>query len=154
MSDSIREELWKALADSPFIMVGLNANDEHSEPMTAQLDKDANSAFWIYTTKTNRIAKGGAAMAQFSSKDHKLFACISGTLKVETDPNTVDKYWSKQMESWYELGRDDPGLCVLRFDLNDAEIWTVEPGVKGMFKLFTNNKVEPEEVGKHEKIAL
>ncbi len=154
MSSSIRNEMWKAMADSPFLMIGLNSSDDHSEPMTAQLDEDANGEFWIFTTKTNRIAKGGAAMAQFSSKDHKLFACISGTLKVENDPKTIDKYWSKQVASWYELGKDDPSLCLMKFELKDAEIWTVDPGIKGMFKLLTHKKVDPEEIGDHDKIAL
>ncbi|MGB3621568.1 MAG: pyridoxamine 5'-phosphate oxidase family protein, partial [Ketobacter sp.] len=134
MSKSTRKELWEALDDSPFIMIGLNANDEHSEPMTVQLDKNADSEFWIFTTKTNRIAQGGPAMAQFSSKNHKVFACISGTLKTEDNPQIVDKFWSNPVDSWYELGRDDPSLCVMRFELKDAEVWTVHPGIKGMFK--------------------
>ena len=154
MTKSIREEFWKAMADSPFIMLGLNADSEYSEPMTAQLDKDADSEFWIFTTKNNRVAKGGPATAQFSSKDHKVFACISGTLKIETNTAVIDKFWSKQVDSWYKLGRTDPSLHVLRFELNDAEIWTQHPGITGMFKLFTNNKVNPEEMGSHEKIAL
>lgn len=154
MSKSIRKEFWEALDDSPFIMVGLTTNNEHSEPMTALLDKNADSAFWIFTTKTNRIAQGGPAMAQFSSKDHKVFACISGTLTMESDSEVIDKFWSNPVDSWYEQGREDPNLHAMRFDLNNAEIWTAHPGIKGMFKLFTSNKVDPEEMGRHEKIAL
>ena len=63
MSHDIREKMWKAMADSPIVMLGLTDSNEHREPMHAQLDKDANSAFWFYTTKTNRNAAGGKAMA-------------------------------------------------------------------------------------------
>lgn len=154
MTDTIRTEFWKALEHSPFIMVNLTGDHVHSLPMTAQLDRDANHAFWFYTTRDNRLAKGGAAMAQFSAKGHDLFACISGTLREEIDPSVIDRYWSNQVEAWYEGGRNDPNLLMLRFDLDDAEIWTMEMGVKGLFKLMTGKKINPQEAGQHAQVAL
>ncbi|HEX7822137.1 MAG TPA: pyridoxamine 5'-phosphate oxidase family protein [Sphingobium sp.] len=154
MTDTIRTEFWKALEHSPFIMVNLTGDHVHSLPMTAQLDRDANHAFWFYTTRDNRLAKGGAAMAQFSAKGHDLFACISGTLREEIDPSIIDRYWSNQVEAWYEGGRNDPNLLMLRFDLDDAEIWTMEMGVKGLFKLMTGKKINPQEAGQHAQVAL
>ena len=35
----LKRDLWKRMSQSPFVMVGLTANGEHSEPLTAQLDK-------------------------------------------------------------------------------------------------------------------
>ena len=93
-------------------------------------------------------------MAQFASKGHKVFASLSGTLTNETDPAIVDKFWSNPVDSWYELGRDDPNLCVLRFELDEAEVWTADPGIKGLFKLLTDNKVKPEQMGEHEKLSF
>lgn len=148
MSD-IKTKMWKELSDSPFLMIGLSTSGEHREPMTAQLDKDAQGEFWIYTTKTNRIASGGPAMAQFAAKGHDLFACIKGTLVVENDPAVIDRYWSNAVESWYEHGRNDPTLQMMRFELDDAEIWTAEAGIGGAFKLMTGKKVDPEEMGEH-----
>ncbi|WNO53307.1 pyridoxamine 5'-phosphate oxidase family protein [Stakelama saccharophila] len=150
----IRKEMWKKLADSPFVMVGIEGDGEHSEPMTAQLDKDANSAFWFYTTKSNRIAKGGKAMAQFAAKGHDLFACIRGTLVEETDPAVIDRYWSKAVEAWYEGGRQDPKLKMMRFELGDAEIWEADTSAKGMFKLLTGRTVRTGEMGEHTDVAL
>ena len=75
MSD-IKKEMWESMAESPYIMIGLETSYGHFEPMTAQLDKDANSVFWIYTKLGNRIEAGGPAIAQFMSKNHDLFACI------------------------------------------------------------------------------
>lgn len=154
MSNSIRTDFWKALEHSPFLMVGLNSGHGHSLPMTAQLDKNADHAFWFYTTKDNRLAAGGPAMAQFTAKGHDLFACISGTLRPETDPAVIDRYWSKQVEAWYDGGRNDPNLLMLRFDLADAEIWTADLGIKGMFKLMTGQTIDPREAGRHAEVAL
>lgn len=154
MSTNIRTEMWEAMATSPYVMLSLNAESQHAEPMRAQLDKDAHGHFWFYTNKTNRVAKGGQAMAQFSSKDHKLFACICGTLIEETDPEIIDKYWSKQVSAWYEDGRQDESLMMLRFELADAEVWQVDPDVTGLVKLMFGKKVKPSEMGQHTKIPL
>lgn len=151
---SIRKEMWKAMEDSPFLMVALTAGGEHSLPMTAQLDPEADSAFWFYTTNDNRLAPGGPAMAQFVSKGHDLFACISGTLVHETDPVVIDRYWSRHVEAWYAEGRQDPDLKMLRFELDDAEIWTVNPDLKGTFRLMIGKPVDPGQPGDHATVKL
>ena len=150
----IRERFWKELSESPFLMVGLQGSQEHNLPMTAQLDPEANHCFWFYTTKDNRLAPAGSAMAQYASKDHDLFACIDGTLAPETDPAIIDRYWSKQVEAWYPEGRNDPNLLMLRFDLNTAEIWRAEMSIKGVFKMMFGGDVRSEMKGKHAEVSL
>lgn len=154
MHDDIRHAMWKAMSDSPYLMIGLSSDSAHSEPMTAQLDKDADGCFWFYTTKDNRLAPGGPAMAQFVGKGHDVFACIAGNLVPETDPAVIDRYWSNQVEAWYDGGRGDPNLLMLRFDLDDAEIWTAHPGVKGLFKMITGQKIDPSEFSDHATVSL
>lgn len=150
----VRERMWKELGKSPFLMIGLIGGHDHSEPMTAQLDPDANSEFWFYCNKDNRVAKGGEAMAQFASKGHDVFACIHGTLTEETSEAIKDKYWSKQTEAWFEGGRSDPNLMMLRFDLKDAEIWEGDQSITGLFKMLTGQTIKPSEAGKHAEVAL
>ncbi|MCP1469820.1 general stress protein 26 [Sphingobium sp. OAS761] len=150
----IRERFWADISASPFVMIGLQGSQEHSLPMTAQLDPDANHCFWFYTARGNRLAPGGPAMAQFASKDHYLFACIEGTLAPETDPAIIDRYWSKEVEAWYPQGRNDPDLLMLRFDLGTAEIWRADMSVKGMFRMLFGGDVRGEMKGKHAQVAL
>lgn len=154
MSDDIKKIFWKALADSPYVMVGMTGERDHHIPMNAQLDKDADSAFWFFTATDNRLAGGGPAMAQFASKGHDLFACISGTLRDETDRAVLDRLWNNGIAAWYEGGKNDPKLVLLRFDLDDAEIWTADPGIKGMFKLATGMTMKEGDLGKHAEVAL
>ena len=154
MSEDIKQQFWKALADSPYLMVGATGEREHHIPMNAQLDKDANGAFWFFTATDNRLAAGGPAMAQFAAKGHELFACISGTLVRENNRAVLDKLWNNSIAAWYPGGKDDPKLVLLRFDLDDAEIWTADPGVKGMFKLATGMTMKDGDLGKHTEVAL
>lgn len=154
MSTDLVNTMWKSLAKSPFVMIGLNKNADHSEPMRAQLDEDAHGHFWFYTTTDNRIADGGKAMAQFTSLDHELFACISGKLVEETDDEVIQRYWSKPVEAWYKDGKQDPKLKMMRFELDSAEIWEVDPSVVGLIKLASGATLSPDEMGQHNKVKF
>jgi len=150
----IRKEFWKTLSDSPNLMVNLQSSNEHSVPMRAHLDKDADGEFWFYTSRTNRLAAGGAAMAQFASKGHDLFACISGVLSEETDEAVIDRYWNNAVAAWYDRGREDPDMLMLRFNLAEAEIWTADMSIKGAFKMMAGIKIKESESGDHAKLNL
>ena len=154
MTEDIRQTMWKAMAESPFLMVKLDAGQDHAEPLIAQLDPDAHGVFWFYTSRDNRVAPGGPAMAQFVARDHRLFCCIKGTLAEESDPAVIDRYWSGTVEAWYEQGRDDPNLLMMRFDLDDAEIWKPDNSLKGLFRLMSGKADAPREMGVHETVSL
>jgi general stress protein 26 len=117
--------------------------------MTAQLHRDAHHQIWFYASRQNRIAAGGHAMAQYSSKGHDVFACLSGTLVEEIDDAIIDKHWNRYAETWFPGGRNDPNLMMLRFEIAEAEVWTADPGVIGRFKLLTGSKVSSDELGEH-----
>ena len=152
--DELKEEFWESMAASPFVMVGLMDQNAHSVPMTAQLDKDANSAIWFYTSRGNRLVKGGRAMMQFAAKGHDMFACISGTITEETNQAIIDKHWGNAVEAWYEKGRQDPDMIMLRMDLGTAEIWEADASLKGMFKMITGKTMDGDEMGQHAEVAL
>ena len=152
MKAEIREEFWHALEKSPYVMISLRGTGAvHAEPMTVMLDRDARHTVWFFTSKQNRIAGGGRAMAQFASKGHDVFACLSGSLSTETNPAIRDKHWSKMVESWFPGGKNDPNLLMLRFEIDDAEVWTADLGIVGTFKMLTGQTVKTSEMGEHER---
>jgi len=145
----IKETFWKAFQSSPFIMMRLEGSSEHAEPMTAQLDKEAHHAVWFFLKEGNRIAKGGRAMGQVMTKGHDVFACIDGTLVPETDRARREKQWDNSVEAWFPNGLDDPSVLMLRYDIQDGEVWASEHGLKAGFKMLTGTKIEPHEAGEH-----
>lgn len=125
-------KFWKALKDDMTVMLGLDGvEDGHTRPMTAQLDGDGRGPLWFFTAKDNALVQslGGArqrAVVAFASKGHDLFASVQGGLVVDDDPAMVDRLWNAYVAAWYEHGKDDPKLCLLRFDPDHAEIWLNE----------------------------
>ncbi|GFE73634.1 pyridoxamine 5'-phosphate oxidase family protein [Novosphingobium sp. TCA1] len=154
MESHVRERFWKAFAASPFMMIKLDAAHGHAEPMTALLDKEAHHAVWFFCKRDNRIGGGGRAMGQVMTKGHDVFACLAGTLVEETDPAVRERHWSNAVEAWFPKGKADPSIVMLRFEVDDAEVWTSDVGITGLFKLATGGTIDPSRAGEHEVGAV
>lgn len=134
-ADELKTKFWKALNHSPFVMLALDAYDDSTAPMTAQLNKDANSAIWFFTARNGKYARLGAATAVFSAKDHQLFARFNGTLVEEPSRERVEQFWSNIIAAWFPGGKYDPNLLLMRMDLGTAKIWDSELGLIGTAKM-------------------
>ncbi|HEY9580052.1 MAG TPA: pyridoxamine 5'-phosphate oxidase family protein [Rhizorhapis sp.] len=155
MSDvtKLKEQLWKKLSDGPFMMVGLSNTHSHSEPLTAQLDRDQVDTIFFFIGKDNRLAQGGPAMAQFVSKGQDFFACLSGRVLIDNDRAMIDKLWSKPVEAWFPGGKTDPNLALLRFDIDEAELWEADMSLTGKLKMLFGGKMRADEEGSHAKVT-
>lgn len=155
MSDTgeLKQHLWKKLSQGPFMMVGLTGSGMHSEPLTVQLDEDQVDTLFFFVGKGNRIAGGGPAMAQFVSKGQDFFACLSGKITVDNDAAMIDKLWSRQVESWFPGGRNDASLTLVRFDIDDAELWESDMSLIGQFKMLFGGRIRPDEEGHHARVS-
>lgn len=132
----LRNSFWEALEDSPFMMLGLQGvEDSRTRPMTAQVDNpDAEDGGTIYffgaksETLVQGIGSGHRAVATFASKDHKIFACLHGSLAIDNDRAVIERLWNPVVASWYRDGKDDPELALIRFDTESAEVWEAQAG--------------------------
>jgi general stress protein 26 len=155
----IEAKFWKALKSDMTVMLGLvGAAEGHSHPMTAQLEGDGRSGpIWFFTSKDTSLVgamgQGHAAMAQFASKGHDLFACIEGHLALDNDRATIDRLWNPFVAAWYS-GKDDPKLQLLRFDPSDAQIWLNENSLFAGVKMLFGIDPKKDYADKVAKVAL
>jgi general stress protein 26 len=125
--DELKAKFWKALKSDMTMMLGLDGvEDGHARPMTAQIENNSGP-IWFFTSRENgivrRIGQGDRAIATFTSKGHDLFATIHGSLHLDRDRATIDRLWNPYVAAWFEEGKDDPKLALLRLDPEQAEIW-------------------------------
>lgn len=153
-TEALKRKFWTALADSPFLFLQRNADPQTAIPMTAQIDKEANSAIWFFHGCNGPLAAGGAATATFSSKGHDLFARFTGTLTEETDRARMEEEWSSVIEAWFPGGKDDPNLLFLRMDLGQAEIWNSDMGFVDTTKMLLGFDVRDETAENHTETTL
>ncbi|NJC34335.1 general stress protein 26 [Sphingomonas jejuensis] len=152
-NDEIRRDMWEKMADSPYLMVGLTGSEQHSEPLAAQLDKDQVDRIYFFVGKDNRIAGGGDAMAQFVSKGHDFFACLHGTVVQDNDRAMIEKLWNKQVEAWFDGGKDDPNLALVYLDIDSAELWETDISISGRLKMLFGGTIKGSESSSHAKVS-
>ena len=157
--EELEKKLWKAIKSDRTLMLGLDgAEDGHTRPMTALLEHEGRGPLWIFTSTDNVLAQRTQApqraIATFASMGHDIFASLQGALVRDDDRAVIERLWNPFVAAWYEGGKDDPKLVLLRFDLTDAEIWTADPGLKGIFKLMTGMTMKEGELGQHAEVAL
>ena len=152
-ADELKMKFWKAMSDSPFVFLHLDEDPHAAVPMTAQLDKDADSAIWFYSHKDADLAKLGSATATFAGKGHDLFARFGGRIVVEESRERFDQFWNNFVKAWYPGGRDDPNMLFLRMDLGDAEIWGGDLGMLTVAKMAIGKTVIDEAEKEHVKGA-
>ena len=127
----IEEKFWKSLKSDMTVMLGLVGRDDgRAQPMTAQLDDEGRGPIWFFSAKdvdlVQATAEGAPALLHFASKGHDLFASVVGRLVPDNDRATIDRLWSPFAAAWYEEGKDDPKLRLLRFEPGEAQIWLNE----------------------------
>jgi general stress protein 26 len=129
----IEKKFWKALASDRTAMLGLSGVEEgHTQPMTAQFlhEEDERGPIWFFTAKDTDLVRalgaGHRAGLQFVSKSHELFASLQGDLVPDNDRAMIDRLWNRFVAAWYEGGKDDPKLQLLRFDPYQGQFWLNE----------------------------
>src|SRR3546814_9529354 len=65
----------------------------------------------------------------------------------------IDKLWSKPVEAWFPGGKTDPNLALLRFDIDEAELWEADMSLTGKLKMLFGGKMRADEEGSHAKVT-
>jgi general stress protein 26 len=129
--EELEAKFWKALKSDMTMMIGLDGVDDgHTRPMTAQLEEARGGPIWFFSSIDNELVRhtehSTRVIATFASKDHGLFASVRGELIEDTHPDVIERLWNPFVAAWYEGGKNDPKLALLRLDAEEAEVWLNE----------------------------
>jgi general stress protein 26 len=154
----LEAKLWKALKSDMTIMLGLDGDDDaHPRPMTAQLEDD-KGPIWFFTSTESELVQqlngGSDAIATFTSKGHDLFATLHGKLYLDNDRAVIDRLWNRFVAAWFDKGKDDPKLALLRFDPDQAEIWLDASSIVAGIKMLLGVDPKKEYRDHVAKVAL
>jgi len=159
MADNAEMEhkFWRALRSDMTFMLGVKGADL-AQPMTAQFDEDTGNRIYVFTAKDTDLVRAldanSAGYAYFASKGHDLFAAIEGTLALDNDRATIDRLWSPFVAAWFEGGKDDPKLQLLRFEPAHAQIWLNEHSLFAGFKILFGRDPKEEYKDKTADVRL
>lgn len=121
----LERKFWKGLDGDRTVF--LSCDGALPRPMYAAFEEE-RSPIWFFTnwdTDLGKVLKNGprSGLMTYASKGHDLWASVSGRLTVDNDRAVIDRLWNPTIAAWYEEGKDDPKLCLVRYDAREAEIW-------------------------------
>ena len=129
----------------------------HSRPL-AVLDTPFEGSLWFFTAhpspKTDDIA--AEPQVNVALSDGKSYLSIAGTATVDHDQTRIDQLWNPFVEAWFEGGKDDPTVALLRVDASSAEYWSIDkPGIVRAFEVAKAliTKQQPD-VGDNKTVSL
>ena len=144
----LEAKFWKALKSDRTALLGLSTGgDGHAQPMTAQIEADEGGPIWFFSASdvdlVEAIGGGADAFLHFAAKGHDLFASVDGRLTIDNDRATIERLWNPFVAAWFEGGKDDPTLRLLRFEPGNAQIWLNENSLFAGAKMLLG--VDPKE---------
>jgi general stress protein 26 len=107
-------------------MLGLVGGGGGFQPMTHFLDSEPGLIWFISSTDTalvQSLGMGEDAEYVAISEDHNVHVSMRGKLYHLHDAAKLDELWNPMVAAWFEGGRDDPRVALLRFEPEIADIW-------------------------------
>ena len=131
MTDTTTEfqRVGELIAKARFAFVTTIGDDGRllSRPL-AVLDREFDGDLYFFTMapspKTEQIAADSHVNVSLQSGDDYL--SIAGTASVSRDQTLIDELWNRYAEAWFEQGRQDPSVALLKVHADSAEYWTMD----------------------------
>lgn len=153
-----REIFWKRLDGINAGMLGCEP-DWRLVPMSYQADPD-QGALWFITARGTQLVEATAngprqAVHVISSSGGKLYARIEGQLECVDDEQKLDELWNAVASSWFEDGKRDEDIQLLRLRIDNAEVWATDGGMGFLYQIAKSKLTGSKpDMGEHFEISF
>ena len=153
------QEVAKILGDADIaVLTTVNADNQLvSRPLALQ-SVEFDGLLWFFTQDPSPKADEIRANQQVNVSVHAGggYLSISGTADIVHNRPKIDDLWSAAVEPWFENGKDDPTVALIRVAADTAEYWAPDsPKVATLFKLAKGMVTgERPDVGKNDIVEM
>lgn len=128
----------------------------HVIPMRVQ-EADYEGNLWFFSSKDSthnaQINADPRVQLIFANSPDMEFMTVFGTASVSTDKAQIDRLWDAMVGSWFEGGKDDPNVSLIRVQPAVAHYWDTEDGklvtmAKMLTRAVTGSDIDPGVEGK------
>lgn len=156
MSKTLKQQFWDRMDDVQAGM--LEAENSRIVPMSHYADKEEGVLWFITATGTEiEAAARSSARATHVVADPKahLYARVAGTLTEVQNRTKLDQLWSPVADAWFEGGKDDPDVRLIRFQPDTAEVWATTGAAGFMYEIAKANLTDAKpDMGDHGTIRF
>lgn len=99
----------------------------HSRPMSTLEIDPTSSTLWFFSSepspKTEELAVESHVNVAYSSSDGHRYVSVSGVATLVHDRAKMQELWKEVYRVWFPQGLNDPKLCLIRVDMEEAQYW-------------------------------
>lgn len=130
-----------------------------SRPM-ATLQPDFDGTLWFFANTESRKKdeeddEGQVNVTYENSADH-VYVSLSGRATLVPDRQRIEELWNEEAKPWFPGGVNDPGLTLLRVDVDKWEYWDAQSNAmeKRSGLLTEKNAADLHQHGEHQRVDL
>lgn len=130
-----------------------------TRPMTTQ-EVDDEGNFWFLSSKdshkNHQVSEDARVQLIYANTSESEFLTVYGRASVLDDRQKIEEMWSPMAKAWFEKGKDDPDLSLLRVTPEEVYYW--EPRHNKMITLTKMAAAamtgERREIGREGKLEI
>lgn len=106
-----------------------NTEYVHAVPMSRQEVDEQGNVWYLFSSESDtfkHLQQSKKVSLLYADQGSYTFLSINGIAEVSSDKARIEKYWNKMMEGWFEKGKDDPTIRVLKVTPLDAYYWSTK----------------------------
>jgi general stress protein 26 len=155
------EKLNVLINDIDFAMLTTVDTDGvlRSRPMSTQ-KSEFDGTLWFFTSdrthKIEEIESDNRVNASYAKPEDNVYVSVSGTATITKDRAKMEELWNPILKAWFPDGLDQPDICLLKVDVEQAEYWDSPSStlvqIVGFVKALVTGK--RADGGENEKINL
>jgi general stress protein 26 len=103
----------------------------HTRPMALRQVDDHGNLWFISSRSSNKnfeIQHDNRVQLFFSKTADNHFLSVYGTALVFKDRSKIEEIWTPIAEAWFEEGKDDPDVTVIKVSTEEAYYWDTKDG--------------------------
>lgn len=124
----------KELAEGIDICMFCTQLDKHpisARPMSCNEVDDHGNMWFISNARSNKnfeIKQNDKVQLFFSQISDNHYLSVYGTASIYTDHSTIEAHWTPIAKAWFEEGKDDPDVTIIRVEPSYAYYWDTKDG--------------------------
>lgn len=109
----------------------LSTLPNNARPMSLQECDQEGNLWFISSSDSNKnfeIKDDNRVQLYFMNNGSSEYLSIFGKAYIYTDKNTIEDKWSSFANAWFEEGKDDPKVTIIRVTPDETYYWDTKAG--------------------------
>ncbi|GLR30402.1 MULTISPECIES: pyridoxamine 5'-phosphate oxidase family protein [Psychrobacter] len=157
------DKIQDVIKDVKFAMLSTvnSKGDVHAWPMTTSEASIGGKEIWFIGDKTSDVVKdiqnNQKIGLSYASKDEKDYVSVSANAELPTDKNKLEELWSPVYNAFFEHGKEDPNVQLIKVVPHGVECWLGGSSTINMFKMAAaalQDGKTAEDIGEQFEVSL